>query len=194
MSGEIFRFISTYFSDYLNNRAHKYIHLNFETEKTYCPFIQTCRKKYIGFKANEKDLPMTMKGISEKNSSKVKLALNSKFVTTMFDKCCLYTTLKLIYHYIGVEIVQKMKDGKLEPSDMATRRSNSKLSVARILRNPDKKKKFEMMVHRTVKHENRRYPFRTIREHVVYIDSLDPEHEPHFSLYPADLVKKNVMT
>ena len=76
VSIEFFNFINQYFAEYLNKRAHSYSYLNFETEKTFCPYLQNCRKKYIGFKANEAKLSLTMKGISEKNSSKLKILLN----------------------------------------------------------------------------------------------------------------------
>ena len=86
-----------------------------------------------------------------------------------------------------------MKDNTLDASDVTTRHSNSKLNLTSLLKNPSKykKKKFEMMIYRLIKNEKRQYPFSTIRETCVYINSLDSQNEPYFSLYPAELVNKN---
>ena len=86
-----------------------------------------------------------------------------------------------------------MKDNTLDASDVTTRHSNSKLNLTSLLKNPSKykKKKFEMIIYRLIKNEKRQYPFSTIRETCVYINSLDSQNEPYFSLYPAELVNKN---
>lgn len=113
---------------------------------SFCPYLQNCRKKYIGFKANEKNLPLTMKGISEKNSSELKMQLNKMFVTSLLDTFCLTETMNLVYHYIGKNIVTKLKDMTLDPHNIATRHSNSKINLKALLSNPNKykTKKFEI--------------------------------------------------
>ena len=195
VSRETFNFIKDHFADYLNNRAHEYVLLNFETEKTFMPFLQKSRKKYIGFKANEEGSPLTNSGTSEKNSSKLAIHLMELLTESLSNTCDLRDTLQTMYHYIGKNVVLKMKDRTIDTNQLATRCSNSKINLQLLQKDPEKykkqykTKKFEMMIYRLVTRENRRYPFKTIREVCVYIDSLS-EHETNYSQYPAGLVKK----